>query len=96
MALWMQSVIDIWKNIGSIITPALLIPLVSSFFPRYKMRSSWVPATMFTGLALPLFWMLTPSLPFTGGQLLWGMEPIYSGLATTMGLYLMDFLSRRA
>ncbi len=95
VALWMQSVIDIWKHIGSIITPALLIPLVSSFFPRYRMRSSWVPTTMLTGLALPLFWTFTPFLPFTDGHLLWKLEPIYSGLVATLVLYLVDLLSRR-
>jgi solute:Na+ symporter, SSS family len=85
LALYARSVVKIWKDIGSLATPALLIPLVSSFFNRLRMPSHWVPATMISGAAVSAVWLLSKELT---GSYLFQIEPIYPGLVISFLLYL--------
>ena len=90
IALYGQSVVRIWKDLGSIATPALLIPIVSSFSNRLKMKSNFVVPTMISGATVSGFWLISKELPICGGHYLLGIEPIYPGLAITLLLYLCN------
>jgi SSS family solute:Na+ symporter len=88
IAIYAQSVVRIWKDLGSIGTPALLIPLVSSFFPRFRMRAKFVVWTMVSGSVVSAFWILTKALNLYNGEYLFNIEPIYPGLLVTVFLFL--------
>jgi len=79
MALLSQSVVNIWYQLGSLATPALLVPLASSFSEKWKMPSRWVLLSMLLSAALSGLWMLTG----TNGEYWLGLQPIYLGLITS-------------
>jgi len=91
IAMWSQSVVDIWYQLGSLSTPALLVPLASSFSEKWKMSSHWVLLSMLLSAALSGLWMLTGS----NGEYWLGLQPIYVGLATSLGCYMLCHLQRR-
>ncbi len=86
LALWLQSVIDIWYQLGSLATPALLVPLAASFSEKWKMPPRWALFSMLTSAAMSGVWML---MGF-GGEYWLGLQPIYPGLATSAGCFIFS------
>ncbi len=76
IALWAQSVVAIWYQLGTIVTPALLLPLASSFSQRWRMPARIVPASMLTSASVTAIWMWSKY----EGEYWWGIEPIFPGL----------------
>jgi len=95
IAYWAQSVIKIWKELGSIGTPALLLPLASSFSQRWKMRPKFAFVTMISGAAVSGFWTATKYIVLLGGDgnYWFGVEPIFPGLLITLVLFFIDKIS---
>jgi SSS family solute:Na+ symporter len=81
IALWVRSVVDIWYQIGTLTTSALLVPLAASFSEKWKMPPRWALVSMFISAAIAGLWMLTE----TNGEYWLGLQPIYPGLATSAG-----------
>ena len=77
VALWAQSVVAIWYQLGTIVTPALLFPLASSFSEKWRMRPRIALASMLTSASVTSVWLWNQN----GGRYWWGVEPIYAGLA---------------
>ena len=93
IAIFGQSVVTIWKELGSISTPALLIPVISSFSRRWRMRSRYVSLTIVAGALVSFLWSLTKVvLPGREGYL-FNLEPIYPGLLVTFIIYITDRLT---
>lgn len=87
IAYYAQSVIRIWKDLGSIGTPALLIPLASSFFPKYRMQQRYVLISMIGSALISGFWLLSAKLNLWNGNYLLGIEPIFPGLGFSIILF---------
>ena len=97
LALTYRSVIDLWYLFGSLVIPVLLLPLVTSFWPRFRLPPAETAAVM-AGVALTEagWWLagiargalLSPVYPG-------GVEPIYPGLLLSVGLYLFFWLRLR-
>jgi len=84
-----ESVVDIWYIFGSIGTPALLIPLFTSFVGKWKMP----PASAFWSIILSgsisLIWCLSK---FINDGIYWiGWEPIFPGLVLSLFIFIMTF-----
>jgi len=79
IALLSQSVVDIWYQLGSLATPALLVPLAASFSEKWKMSSKWVLLSMLLSAALTGLWLLAGK----NGEYWLGLQPIYLGLITS-------------
>ena len=96
IAMYGKSVIRIWKDLGSIGTPALLLPTLSSFWPRFKMSNRAATLAMLSGAAVSGFWILSKELPVHDkpGYLL-GVEPIYAGLFITSIIYIVDRIFKK-
>ncbi|HWO58280.1 MAG TPA: sodium:solute symporter family protein [bacterium] len=78
LALGTQSVIGIWKNLGSIGVPMLLLPVLSTFREqRFHFSQSFVVVWMAIPGAASLAWVTIHWL--TGAYPL-GLEPIFPGL----------------
>lgn len=88
IALLSPSVVDIWYKLGSLTTPALLIPLASSFSAKWKMPSNWVLRSMLASATLSGLWIFTE----TEGEYWLGLQPIYVGLAVSAGCFLLSQL----
>ena len=92
LALWSQSVVAIWKTVGSIGTPVLLLPLLLANLGR-RARSP--------GAGRRVAWAMALAGIVSGGWLLagagrpWlGIEPIFPGLAVSALLLVPRFSQR--
>lgn len=91
IALWSKSVVDIWYQLGSLATPALLVPLASSFSEKWKMPSPAVLPAMLLSAALSGLWMGTG----TNGEYWLGLQPIYVGLAAAVLCFILARILRK-
>ena len=95
LAAWKESVIDLWRELGSIGTPALLIPVVSSFWERSKMSRAGAKFSLVASGLVALAWSVSGYLP--GRETYWfGIEPIYPGISVSIAIYLADRFTSRA
>jgi SSS family solute:Na+ symporter len=86
LAYAVPSVIRLWYSIGTAIIPGLLIPLVTSYYERWKAPASWTLAAMAAG------WVISTGCLLAGWQEgavlpLWGVEPMYPGLLASAAIW---------
>jgi len=88
IALMSDSVVHIWHDFGSVGTPALLLPLMTSYWGKHKYspRGAFISISLSGGItAAALFY---PRLMGADGYLL-GIEPIFIGLAVSVIIFVM-------
>ena len=86
LAVWSPSVVNLWYQVGTLATPALLVPLASSFSSRWKMSPNAAMVSMLGSASVTGLCMLAKG----HGYGLWGLEPIYPGLLTSVCVFLVD------
>jgi SSS family solute:Na+ symporter len=89
LAVARPSVVALWHDIGSVVTPALLLPVGTALVGRGKLPQRWTLAAMAIPFAASLGWVLARtlcSLATPGGYPL-GIEPIYVGLVASLAVY---------
>ncbi|MGH7494231.1 MAG: sodium:solute symporter family protein [bacterium] len=91
LALWAKSVVTIWYQLGSITTPALLLPLASSFSKRWRMSPPAAFFSMVSSAALTTCWLLNAQ----EGKFWWSTEPIYPGLALSILFFSVDHILKK-
>jgi SSS family solute:Na+ symporter len=84
-----QSVVDIWYIFGSVGTPALLIPLFTSFVGKWKMPAKSAFWSIILSGNVSLFWYLSGF--FNGGKYWLGWEPIFPGLVLSLMIFILTF-----
>jgi hypothetical protein len=84
LALTSESVVALWKGVGSVITPALLLPLVGGFIPRMRAGSGATLASMILSAVVAIAWMIPG---WSGGSNPLGLEPIFPALAISILLH---------
>jgi SSS family solute:Na+ symporter len=88
LALFFRSVVEIWYTFGSIGTPALLMPLLSSFIGKRRLSSPHAFLSIVLCGGLSLVWY--GSQYMTSSGFFWlGIQPIFPGLILSLALYLM-------
>jgi SSS family solute:Na+ symporter len=86
LALALRSVVAIWHDIGSIVTSALLLPLVLAQAPqRFRFVGRWAVAAMTAAAAVSTAWILARD---GVGAYPLGIEPIFPALAVSAALWL--------
>jgi len=93
IAYFAQSVIRIWKDLGSIGTPALVIPMAISFFPKLRMEKKFVIVSIIGSALISGMWVF--SISFNGCEYLLGVEPIYPGLGFAFILFVISLLYKK-
>jgi len=94
LALAKQSVIELWHDLGSITTPALLLPVATALLARGRLAPGWTLVAMTAPFLVSLAWVLgrqfgaSHAYPFS-------VEPIYAGLATSLLIYVAGWMSRK-
>jgi SSS family solute:Na+ symporter len=90
LALWAGSVVRIWHHVGSVATPALLLPLAAGHTPlRLPGRLVLVSIILAGGTSAIWLWL-------GGGDPYLGCEAIFPGLLVSAGLLLPACLGRRS
>ncbi len=92
LAIGNPSVIDIWYQLGSVATPALLVPLSSSHSSRWVMRRQAAFWCMLLSGGISLVWL---AVSVWRGHNLLGIEPIFPGLLLSVAIFVADHLLRR-
>lgn len=82
LALARQSVIGLWHDLGSIITPTMLLPVTLAILGRERHAPRGVMALMLVPAAVSLTWVLWPQWSATRAYP-FHLEPIYAGLAAS-------------
>ena len=93
IALMTESVVDIWHRLGSLGTPALLLPLALSYNNRWKFRPGWAMTNLVLAPTIVGLWFIVRSTVENPG-VPWSIQPIFSGLAVSVLLLLVDHLTR--
>ena len=86
LALWSQSVVSLWKTLGSVGTPVLLLPLLLSHLGRKAQRPGQVALGMALAGATAGSWLLLGR-----GDAFLGVEAIFPGLAVSALVVLPAF-----
>jgi len=97
LAVTRQSVIDLWHDLGSIVTPTLLLPVGTALLGRGRLEPRWTLAAMLAPFAVSLVWVLAKNLAAHGrpGEYPWSIEPIYAGLAASLVVYAAGWSLRK-
>lgn len=96
LALAHPSVIGLWHDIGSITTPALLLPVGTALMARGRIGPRWTAAAMAVAFAVSTGWVLVKAFPPAGvaGGYPLGLEPIYAGLGVSLLVYATAWAAR--
>lgn len=86
LAIASRSVIALWHDLGSIVTPTLLVPVAVALRGRVALGGGSMLAVMIAPFAVTLYWVLSHNLGNAGRYPL-GVEPIYAGLAVSIVTY---------
>jgi len=86
LALFFESVVDIWHDFGSVGTPALLVPLFTAYVGKRRMSPKCAVMSMVCSGLLSLIWLL-PKYLSSSGNYWFGIEPIFPGLLLSIGFY---------
>ncbi len=98
LALAIPSVIKLWYAIGTVVIPGLLVPLVTSYFERWRVSASYAFAAMLLGWMTSLSWLLIGWTQELGNADLYpfGIEPMYPGLAVSLCIWGMGKLQQHS
>ena len=84
LALAKESVITLWHDLGSITTPALLLPVGTALLARGRLNPAWTRVAMAAPFLVSLGWVIAHDVR---GAWPFSIEPIYAGLATSLAIY---------
>jgi len=98
LAVTVPSVVDLWYNVGAAFIPGLLLPLLTAYWPRYRIGRASAVACMLLATGVSLTWMILGNLNpgEFGPQYPLGLAPMYPGLAVSLiGFALCRVLRQR-
>ncbi len=89
-----SSVVALWHDLGSIVTPTLLLPVGAALLRRGRLGSGATLVAMIVPFVVTLGWILAKALPAAGqpGRYPLSIEPIYAGLAASLLVYAAGWL----
>jgi SSS family solute:Na+ symporter len=91
-ALSFRSPVQVWHHVGSVITSALLLPVLTIHLPTpWRFREWGAIVAMVGSAAVATVWILAAG---ESGYPL-GIEPMFPALATCLGVWLVDLASRQ-
>jgi SSS family solute:Na+ symporter len=96
LALANPSVVNLWHDVGSVTTPALLLPVGTATLGRGRVGPRWTGVAMVLAFAVSLAWVLVHAFPPAGqaGAYPLSIEPIYAGLAVSLAIYVAGWAAR--
>lgn len=94
LALFFRSVVDIWHLFGSIGTPALMLPVLTSFTGRPKVSGTVALISIIVSGLVASIWYLSSNFTSDNGYWL-GLEPIFPGLVISVVIYATAVLTNR-
>lgn len=86
LAIALPSVVKLWYVVGTVFVPGLLLPLLSAYWPRWKVRGWAAPPVMLAASLTSLVWVIWGQIHQMDGSPMYplGLEPMYPGLAVSV------------
>jgi len=91
LALAIPSIINLWYTIGTVAIPGLLVPIMAGYVERWKIAARFAFGAMLSGWLVALAWFAAGS--FGSAAYPFGLEPIYPGLAVSLGWWVAGRIS---
>jgi Na+/proline symporter len=97
LAIVVPSVIDLWYVLGTAVIPGLLVPLVSSYFERWKPSPGFAVCAMGAGWGVSMSWLVAGMVLRDGnpGYPVLGVEPMFPGLAVSILIWALGLRVRK-
>jgi SSS family solute:Na+ symporter len=87
IAYFIPSVIKIWYTIGSIFIPGIIIPVITSYYTRFKIKEKFLLAEMILSVASGVIWFFVREL-FEKSSAVYQVEPMLAGLFCSLLIHL--------
>lgn len=90
LAYFIPSVIEIWYTIGSICIPGIILPVVSSYYPKLKINNSIVLLEMIVAVSSGLIWFFIRD--YFANSYLSALEPMLVGLIFSILIHITGLM----
>jgi len=94
LAYLIPSVIEIWYTIGSLLIPAIILPVVSAYYHKIKVAKKFILLEMLTALVTSTTWYFIRG-EFSNTPFLNEVEPMLVGLFFALIIHLAGILLRK-
>jgi SSS family solute:Na+ symporter len=94
LAYLIPSVIEIWYTIGSLFIPAIILPVISAYYPKIRIDKKFVLVEMITAITLNSIWFIVRS-NFDTVPIINELEPMLVGLFFAFLIHLIALFSHR-
>jgi len=94
LAYLIPSVIEIWYTIGSLFIPAIILPVISAYYPKIRIENKLVLIEMITALVISTTWHFIRG-EFANTPVINEVEPMLVGLLFAVLIHLFGWFSRR-
>ncbi len=94
LAYFIPSVIELWYTVGSFCIPAMILPVISSYYLKLRINNKTVLIEMITAVVFSLGWFFVRDL-FSGINVVGEIEPMLVGLAAAATIHSFGLLLRR-
>ncbi|MFN0157476.1 MAG: sodium:solute symporter [Bacteroidota bacterium] len=95
LCVFVPSVIRQWYVIGTVVVPGLLLPVLASYFERWKVAAGYCFAAMLLGWLTSTVWLLSGWTQAAGSshQYPLGIEPMFPGLLVSALVWGMGMIA---
>ena len=87
LAYYIPSVIKIWYTIGSFCIPGIILPVISSYYPKFGINKKYIISEMLLASTGSIIWFFIRE-NFTLGKILNEIEPMLIGLTVAILIHL--------
>ena len=94
LALLIPSVIEIWYTIGSLFIPAIILPVVSAYYPKIRINKNYLLIEMVAAISASTIWYFLRN-NFVSHQLLAEVEPMLVGLFLAFVIHIVGIYYRK-
>ena len=93
LALLIPSVIEIWYTIGSLFIPAIILPVISAYYPKIRIENKFVLIEMISAITLSSIWFFIRS-NFDAVPIINELEPMLVGMFSAFLIHMFSLAFR--
>ena len=94
LAYFIPSVIELWYTIGSVCIPGMILPIVSSYYPKLKIDKNLLFTEMIIAVTVSVTWYFLRE-GFKEVEIIYEIEPMIAGLTSAIFIHLYGLMKRR-
>jgi SSS family solute:Na+ symporter len=95
LAFLVPSVIEIWYTIGSFCIPGIILPVISSYYLKFRIDNNILLFEIIMAVSLSVSWFFLRQNYFPGAKILGEIEPMLVGLTGAVLIHLYGLYKRK-